>query len=205
MNVTGNTLTNVETGILVQNGGTATILGNQINGSTTGIQFSTGGGGSVTGNDFDDTADNGTDLLLTATAGAVTSVASNTFAGDTFYIDNQSTQDIDATTNTFDEASNFRIEDKIHHEMDTDLSIGNGLVTWVSGNLYVTDAGTDHSIQRGVDVATAGDTVNVEAGLYVENVSINKSLTLKSDAGRASTTIQGVSGVGALWHAADRE
>src|SRR5205085_5645285 len=36
----------------------------------------------------------------------------------------------------------------------------------------------DHSIQRGVDAASAGNTVNVEAGTYTEAVTVNKTLTL---------------------------
>ena len=42
------------------------------------------------------------------------------------------------TGNTMDETDNFRIEDKMHHRVDTDLSVGTGLITWVAGNLYVT-------------------------------------------------------------------
>jgi len=48
----------------------------------------------VTGNNFDGGAsnDNGTDLQITNTAGTVTIGAGNNFAGDTFFIDNQSAQ-----------------------------------------------------------------------------------------------------------------
>ncbi len=196
-------------------GGSATIAGNHIYDNGTGVWFHNGGAGSVggallvDGNNFDDNVagdgadDNATDILIDSSAGTVDILGNNQFAGDTFFIDNQSTTDYDLSSNgtTFDETgadANFRIEDKIHHEMDTDLALGNGLVTWVAGNLYVTDGGTDHSIQRGVDVATAGNTINVEAGTYIENVSVDKSLTLLSDSGRAITTIQGISNVGAL-------
>ena len=140
-------------------GGTATISGNHIYDNTTGIRFTTAAG-SVSDNNFDGggSDDNGTDSELTTTAGAVTIGAGNDFAGDTFFIDNQSTQSFDLSANgtTFDEANNFRIEDKMHHRMDTDLPIGNGLITWVADNVYVTDAGTDHSIQRGIDAVCRG-------------------------------------------------
>ncbi|MEZ6192668.1 MAG: hypothetical protein R3C45_15445 [Phycisphaerales bacterium] len=116
------------------------------------MRFINGGGGSVEGNDFDGGAgdDNTTDLLIDASAGTVTIDANNAFAGDTFYIDNQGTQDFDLSANgtTFDAANNFRIEDKVHHVLDTDLAVTTGLVTWVADNVYVTDAGTDHSVQR---------------------------------------------------------
>jgi hypothetical protein len=46
------------------------------------------------------------------------------------------------------------------------------------------------NIQSGIDKAQAGDTVLVKDGTYPESPNINKSLTLKSWAGRAVTTIQ---------------
>src|SRR5262249_57962869 len=71
------------------------------------------------------------------------------------------------------------VECGMQRGVDADLPVTVGLVTWVAGNLYVTDAGTDHSIQRGVDAATAGNTVNVEAGTYTgELVQVTKTLTL---------------------------
>ncbi len=172
------------------NGGSATISGNLIYDNGTGIRFVNGGSGSVDGNDFDDATDNATDLLLDSTAGAVTIGAGNQFAGDTFFIDDQTTQsyDLSANATTFDETNNFRIEDKMHHRLDTDLPVTNGLVTWVAGNLYVTDAGTDHSIQRGVNSASAGDIVNVEAGNYVENVVVDEEVEIVG-AGQGATVV----------------
>ena len=81
-------------------------------------------------------------------------------------------------------ANNFRIEDRMHHRVDTDLALTNGLVTWVAGNLYVTTPGggsTDSSIQRGIDAASATNTVNVENGTYNEDVVVTKTLTLLGD------------------------
>src|SRR5262249_52739299 len=123
-----------------------------------------------------------TDLRITASAGAVTIGAGNSFAGDTFFIDDQSTQSFNLAGlgTTFDETNNFRIEDKVHHRVDTDLPLSTGLVTWVPSNLFVTTPGvgsTDSTIQRGVDAASAGDTVTVEAGVYNESVAVNKPLT----------------------------
>jgi PKD repeat protein len=46
-------------------------------------------------------------------------------------------------------------------------------------------------IQSAVDTATAGDTICVKDGTYNENVDVNKRLTIRSENGTASTTIQG--------------
>ncbi len=56
------------------------------------------------------------------------------------------------------------------------------------------------SIQQGVYLANdaGGATVNVGDGTYTENVSINKTLKLVSKNGRDATTINGISGIGAL-------
>ncbi|MCC9609172.1 Ig-like domain-containing protein [Blastopirellula sp. JC732] len=54
------------------------------------------------------------------------------------------------------------------------------------------------TIQEGVNDVTVGGTVTVNAGTYVENVTLNKELTLISSADRDNTTIEGISGVGAL-------
>ncbi len=69
--------------------------------------------------------------------------------------------------------SGFFLEDRVTHALD-DGSLG--LVTWVADNVFVTQA--SGSIQRGVDAASAGWTVNVDDGTFVENVLIDKSLDL---------------------------
>jgi len=159
-----------------------TVDGSTLTGNTAGVLLQAGGTATISATIFDGTTDNTTDVQLDAGAGAVTFGNDNQFAGDSFFIDNRSAEDLDLTTQTgtsFEGLSNnFRIEDKMYHKVD---DLANGLTRWVAGNLYVTDAGTDHSIQRGIDAATAGDTVNVEAGSYTEDVDVSQAVTLAGE------------------------
>ncbi len=78
---------------------------------------------------------------------------------------------VDATRATFTGAtSGFDIEDRVGHALD---ATGLGLVTWNAGNVYVTQS--SGSVQRGVDAASIGNTINVGAGSYTEQVSMNKA------------------------------
>lgn len=76
----------------------------------------------------------------------------------------------------------FTLEDKIYHALDNTKV---GVVRVTSGTLYVTQ--NSGKIQRGVDAATAGDTIHVQAGSYAEStgsgssvagLSVNKAVTL---------------------------
>ncbi len=62
----------------------------------------------------------------------------------------------------------------------------------------ITQSTSHLSIQLAVDAAAPGDVLEAEDGTFVENVVINKDITLRSMNGRANTTIEGISGVGAL-------
>src|SRR5690606_30141304 len=55
-----------------------------------------------------------------------------------------------------------------------------------------TGADNDSSIQRGVDAADGGDTVNVEAGTYLESLTIDKAINIVGavdGSGDAATTL----------------
>ncbi len=91
---------------------------------------------------------------------------------------------VDATHATFTgAASGFDIEDRVGHALD---ATGLGLVTWNAGNLYVTQ--TSGSVQRGIDAASVGNTVNVGAGSYGENVSLGSLRNLNFN----GATLQGL-------------
>ena len=71
-------------------------------------------------------------------------------------------------------AQGFAIEDRITHRIDRP---GVGLVRVKPAHVFVTPTSfaapaTDPSIQRGVDAAGDGDTVNLAAGSYAESVTI---------------------------------
>lgn len=115
-----------------------------------------------------------------------------------------STNPISALNTTFDgtavntlldgDSDHFTIEDQIIHAIDVP---GAGVVTWNPNNFYVTvnsflpTFSTAGSIQRGVDVAAAGDTVWVDSGTFTENVTITKDIDIIGDAGGGTTVTAG--------------
>src|SRR5262249_6237480 len=78
---------------------------------------------------------------------------------------------------------------------------GFGLVRTKANNIYVTpnsfyapDGTTTPSIQRAIDVASSGETVNIEAGTYPSSVNVNKSLTIAPAGSSSSTGIVNITG-----------
>jgi hypothetical protein len=142
---------------LAISGGTAVI------GGPVGLKMS-GGLTAITGHTLNDTSFSGQ-------SGSYITLADGAELGHT----------IDATGASFDGqtgatatlAQNFAIEDRITHALD-DATLG--FVRVKAGNVFVTPS--SGSIQRGVNVASSGDTVNVHAGTYAENVNVDKSVTL---------------------------
>jgi hypothetical protein len=76
----------------------------------------------------------------------------------------------------------YDIEDQINHKIDESWR---GLVQVKANELYVTPASfiapgtTTPLVQRAIDAATAGFTLNVEGGTYTENVTVNKAVTIR--------------------------
>src|SRR6185369_2277930 len=138
-------------------------------------------------------------LRLESTAGTVTVAAGNQFAGDNYYIDNRSTQnfDLSANSSTFDGfsasgasvpadlATLYGVENKMYDYLD-DPNVGYTKIK--SGYVFVThvsETTTAAAIQRGINVASATNTIYVQAGSYVANsvsnpggLDVNKSLTM---------------------------
>jgi parallel beta-helix repeat protein len=204
-----NEIFNNVTGVLVTGGATGTvIMDNDIYSNVTGILFNGNAGGSVTGNQFAKNASvNGTDIRLDPTAGTVTlgtsALTANTFSANTCFIDNRSTRNIDATHETLHNldplrAAGYVIEDKMYHKMD-DPAQALGLITWISGNLWVTspqflnpDGSTsDSNIQRAIDIAAAGSIIHIEAGEYTGDVDVNKAVTLSPGGSPGQVIING--------------
>lgn len=209
-NISGGSITGASgVGVNIADGNSATVSGVTLQNLDVGVQV--GGSADLQGNFFDNASDNLVDVLLESTASSIAIDAANTLGGDTYFIENLSTLDLDLSgaLPTFDETDNFRIEDKLYHAVDDPAS---GLVRIVAGELFVSTNGTgasDETIQNAVDAADAGDLVNVEAGTFTENVSITKDIDIQGDAG-GGTTVAASSGfvftiAGAGFGTADNE
>ncbi|MES2686009.1 MAG: filamentous hemagglutinin N-terminal domain-containing protein [Pseudomonadota bacterium] len=90
-------------------------------------------------------------------------------------------------------ADGFAVEDRVNHALD---HANRGLVTWTAGNVYVTQ--TSGSIQRGVDAAGIGDTVNVANASFVEDVTVStrRGLAFNNTRLQSLTLGSGASGSG---------
>ncbi len=207
--ITGNDASIFGNAVGIQvSGGSAAITNNHIYDNTTGIDFTNGGSGSVTDNNFAGSTDNVTDLEIDSSAGAVTIGDGNQFAATDDYIEDLSSQSFDLssdTSTTFGGAnaallavnpSNlptfYAIEDKLVDAID---QTGLGFIRIHADNVFVTPnsflnpaADDTGAIQRAVDVSSDGDTVNIEAGTYFDNVIVDKSITLDG-AGQGLTII----------------
>ncbi|HMY76624.1 MAG TPA: hypothetical protein PLQ88_32695, partial [Blastocatellia bacterium] len=190
VNLTGLSISgNVATGVKLEgttNTQTLNINGASISGGVTGLLV-TGAPTALTGNTLNNTAFSGQSGNYIALANSA--------------LDNLT---INATAVTFDGltgaaatvAQNLAIEDKIKHAID-DPSLG--FIRVKTGGIFITansfnaPATTAPSIQRGIDAASSGETVNVGAGTFIEDININQTLIV-CGAGPASTTISGAIG-----------
>ena len=180
VNLSGGSINGAATGVLVEQGASA---GNftanlQISGGASIVNGATGlevdgAGASLVGNTLADTSFSGqSGNYITLADGALNNTEINA-TGVSF--------GAAGTINSVPEG--LAVEDKIYHALDQS---GLGFIRVMAGEVFVTQA--SGSIQRGVNAAISGDVVNVGAGSYTGQVTINKSLDLIG-AGENNTTI----------------
>ncbi|MBL7805895.1 MAG: right-handed parallel beta-helix repeat-containing protein, partial [Saprospiraceae bacterium] len=173
-------------------GSAATIQGNHIYDNTIGIRFTNGGTGTVNNlNNFDGGAspDNGRDIQATATAGAVTATPNNSFAGNTYGVENLSATNIDASYCYWEDpngpgpvgpiGAGANITTKVLYCPWLNAAPPSG--TPVGPVKNTTTLETFCTIQAAIDDANTADghTLEVSPGTYNEQLLVNKSLTLK--------------------------
>ncbi len=201
--ISGGSVTGVSKGVFINNydgypstgsnapdGGNASLSNISITNCSTGIHvkdnslsahapvnLSIGSGISISGGTAGLTIENSS----ASVSASILDMAFSGQAGNYISLMNNS-NNVDAAASTFEGntggvatlAQNFAIENKIFHKVDNS-SLGFVLVK--ANNDFVTSM--SGSVQRGVDAAGNNWTVNVDAGLYSENVIIPKPLILK--------------------------
>ena len=199
----GTTAIIAQNGIQISRGATGSLTGNTVSGNSyhlVGNQFdwgSTGillfqsgnvslnGGNNLTGNDQNYYAYDPTGVL---TLGAELFGVSSAPAGFGNQIVDYTSQNIDARSCSFGGITPaamtmtqlFALEDYIYHSIDNPEI---GFVYVKSNNDYITlnsfDAASgypDAQIQRGIDAASNGFTVNVQSGTYAKQIATNRSV-----------------------------
>ncbi len=191
INGAGATTAIAQNGLLTWNEGGGKVIGTVNSTSFSGFDLDTA-----------TTVDNYSCAILTygTTDANISAISNCTFGSNIqLYISAVSGANINASSNNTFNGVNpasatlsqlFSIENKIDHKMD---NTSEGLVTFKQNNLYVSNSGTNTSIQNGINAAIAGDTVNVDTGKNVENLTISKAITLFSPSN--ADTINGMVGV----------
>ncbi|MCE7926486.1 MAG: HYR domain-containing protein, partial [Haliscomenobacteraceae bacterium CHB4] len=183
-------------------GGSATVTNNHIYDNGIGVRFTNAGTGTVNNlNNFDGGADpdNGRDIQATASAGIVTATPNNSFAGDTYGVENLSAMDIDATLNYWESPSGpgpigpgtgANITTKVLFCPWLNAAPPGGVATGLV--LNTTTLESFCTIQAAIDDAQTldGHTLSIAAGIYPERVNVTKQLTLQG-AGEAMTILDG--------------
>jgi hypothetical protein len=200
-----NTITNSNTGVLVDSNGTANLYRNTITGSAVaGVQVVNGGTLTAAGPVANAVQENvisggaGAGIMIAATAGTIGPVFNNDLSGNAgLAINNLSAAVLDASGNWYGTNTAAGVAAKVSGNVDytpwldvgTDTSANPGFQGSFD-TLHVDAAspqvGGTGRIQEGINLATSGGTVIAEPGAYAENLVIDKSLTLR---GAGATTI----------------
>ena len=198
--------------LTVRNNTLTTVLGD-------GIVYESVVGGTISGNSITAAADdaivlnnssnvaidnsNGSNTIADSVSAGVyvygtssgNTITNNIFTNSLQGIINESSQDFNAETNSFDgtvasamsTAQRFTLEDDITHTMDNaaygQILYGGANDTYVTTNTL--------GIQRGIDVANATGTVYVNDGTYSEAITTNKDVTLQGTS-TAGTIVNGL-------------
>jgi len=202
LTVKDSSFANVKSGINLQGGGgnlvventdfnvvaqttTADTYGIRFGSSSGSIQNMTVTGGSITVDKAGLTADPGTyhsAIVVRAAASGVLEANNISINGE---VVNLSPVNLDAECNYWQTIVMSEIASKVTGPVDwspwasSDLSTCT--YTWPVHN--ITQATDYQTIQAAIDAANAGDVIQADAGTYVENVIINKSVTLSGAAG----------------------
>ncbi len=177
-------ITNTRIGYVIDTAENTTVTGNTFD-SSTGVYFWDGGTASV-GDNTGVTIENNT-------------FQNGTGIRDSYVTVNDPGLTVDLSNNTFDGklpsamslSELFDLEDRITHAIDDAAYDSLGIV--VADNLYVTQLSS--SIQNGIDAATAGDTLYVQAGTFTENLTVDKTLQILG-AGSGLTILEAGNDVG---------
>jgi nitrous oxidase accessory protein NosD len=164
----------------------------------------------ITGNVF---TDNGSGISVGTPSDLTLSLGGNEFSSSfpSTYLNLQNTPNglvinVSPSTNKFDgvfpnvmtRSQLFALENRILHRVDKGCG---GLARVIAANLYITPnsfqgggcgATTTANIQRAIDVPGSGDTVQIEAGTYTNQLTIAENISFVGDG--ATTIIQAPAG-----------
>ena len=191
--MTGMTLTNCDTSIWIRdnqlNSNSATVLLNISN--VTNLVNGNGIGLLIEGGDASVAFNGAVPVNFNSTLNTYIRLATNGINLPTGTIDAQSVLFDGVTGPASTNTQLFAVEDKIDHKSDWN-SLGfvnvKAFNNYTTPNSFYPPNTTAALIQNGINIASAGDTVNVGTGTYNENVLLNKAVTLKGN-GPANTIL----------------
>jgi Ca2+-binding RTX toxin-like protein len=200
-----NTITNSNTGVLIQSQGSAHLANNSITGSAGhGVHVLAGRLAAAEGNNI--SGGTGDGIRIEAVSTAEGAVFNNNLGSNTgLAINNLSALLVNAGGNWFGSNTAAGVLAEVSTNVDyspwLDVATDTTTAAGFQGDFSVLhvsaaspEAGPFGPIQEGIDLATEGGTVIVEPGTYAENLVIDKSLAL--DGAGPTTILSAAGGVG---------